>query len=256
MTNVRFYAPTEAGRMRKCIQNCLRWIVHLRLVGIVVLCLATVSFCGAHAPSEGDLPGTQRFESACKVNEVGSILQNYITRHNNAVAFLRRQNGRNESVINVASDGEAKTLAEPKFLVWKCKSKKEIGGIGDRLKLFGILFYKAIATGRTLLIDFDDFSDIFEPNVLTEWRFSELEQDLIAWNPTWYQFMEDPEDDEVLPDGRTFRKFGSLPLPTEGSMGARAETYALEAEAVDVSEQVRVVHRMYVCMYGLSFRKS
>jgi hypothetical protein len=152
------------------------------------------------------LPGEAGFEDACLrrtgTGGGGSILTTYLHRHLQAVDYL--VGGEEEgapppaAVRNVTGSDNS-----PTFLVWRCRDESQMGGIGDRVKNLGRLFAAAIATGRVLLLDFEDFSDVFVParhsssafigtsSSPVEWRFSELEAGLRDRAPVWWEFGSD-----------------------------------------------------------------
>ena len=152
------------------------------------------------------LPGEQLFTSTC----LGSnhVLQSYMTRHHRALDFLKVGGSPD---AGRADEGNQRSTVRPKFLVWRCRDKSHMGGIGDRLKRLGGLFTAAVATNRVLLVDFADFSDVFLPRDF-EWRFDVLEPALRNQSVGWWEYQgESEETDEVAKNGRRFANITSIP---------------------------------------------
>ena len=188
------------------------------------------------------LPGEKEFENMC-FNGERSILNQYLDRHKRAIEYLRRdQEGAStwegEDLLNRVPKEE-----RPKFLVWRCSEKSRMGGIGDRLKRLGGLFTTAIATGRILLIDFSDFSDVFEPRFpAAEWRFSVLEEALKAKTQSWWFFKGDSdEDDTVSMNGRSFANLTAISTSAMVEIAPRTNPLRFSRGAIvaDFDDDVR-----------------
>jgi len=180
------------------------------------------------------IPGEQTYKTRCL--EPSSLLAQYAARHRDAVEYLKTQH------LEVSSDGSPHNVDRPRFLVWRCRNKSHMGGIGDRIKRFGGLFVTAIATGRVLLLDFPDFSDIFEPRDF-EWRFDELRHLLADHAPKWWEFQgESEQDDAIAQNGRHFANM-SLVVGTETRP-------PLDPRTLDFDDDVSDFHRpvMYFLM--------
>jgi hypothetical protein len=207
-------SPMRSSRRQPCASWPFPVVWAVAVAATVVMVVAAV----VAAEPLTLIPGEAQFAQVCGALEPGSILHTYVQRHRRAVNWLRSSSGGDgggsgdratseegdggwpavdDGTDGWSPDGVGGPNWQPKFLIWRCRDKKHVGGIGDRLKLFGLIMTTVLATRRVLLIDWTDFSDVFEPRWF-EWRMQELESMLRrrSGGGVWWEFEGEHEEDE------------------------------------------------------------